>query len=75
MMRLRNTAHNLGKREKKMIPAIGLMIGAYVITRMLDILAGEKKNWIKGAAVVTILVALISVIDILNAGSRVSALN
>lgn len=58
-----------------MIPAIGLMIGAYVITRMLDILADEKKNWIKGAAVATILVTLVSVIDILNAGSRVSALN
>jgi hypothetical protein len=47
------------------------MIGFYIITRMLDLLSGEKKAWIKVFGCVTILVALFSMVDIMNAGSRV----
>lgn len=56
-----------------MIPAIGLMIGAYIITRMLELLSGDKKLWVKGFGVITILVTLVSLIDLLNAGSRAGA--
>jgi glycopeptide antibiotics resistance protein len=53
-----------------MIPAIGIMVGAYIITRMMEILAkAESKNVTKVFSVVTILVTLVSVVDLLNAGS------
>jgi hypothetical protein len=56
-----------------MFPAFGAMVGIYIITRMLDLLSGEKKTVIKVFACITIVVTLISVIDILNAGSRAAA--
>jgi hypothetical protein len=56
-----------------MFPAFGVMIGVYIITRMLDMLSGEKKTVIKVFACITIVLTLISVVDILNAGSRASA--
>lgn len=53
-----------------MIPAIGLMIGAYIITRMFEIFAKKDAHMaVKGFAVVTVLITLVSVVDILNAGS------
>lgn len=55
-----------------MIPSISVMIGAYIVTRMFEILAKtESKTVVKVFAVITILVVIVSVIDILNAGSRV----
>jgi hypothetical protein len=57
-----------------MIPAIGAMIGAYIITRMLDILTTDKKAVIKVFACLTIIVTLFGVIDIMNAGTRVAGL-
>lgn len=57
-----------------MIPAIGLMIGAYIITRMLDLLgAADKRPAIKVFGVLTILVTIVSIVDILNAGSRAAS--
>lgn len=57
--------------KENMLPAIGVMIGAYIITRMLDLLSStEKKTWVKIFGVMTILITLVSVIDLLNAGSR-----
>ncbi|MDN4052520.1 hypothetical protein QPK32_05495 [Massilia sp. YIM B02763] len=57
-----------------MIPAIGLMIGAYIITRMLDLLAGvDKKPAVKLFGVLTILVTMFCVYDVMNAGSKVAA--
>lgn len=58
-----------------MIPALGVMIGAYIITRMLDLLTTDKKTVIKVFACLTIIVTLFSVVDILNAGSRVAGLS
>lgn len=53
-----------------MIPAIGVMIAAYIVTRMMEILAKtESRKVIKAFAVITILLTLISVVDILSAGS------
>jgi len=57
-----------------MIPALGTMIGAYIITRMLDLLTNDKKTVIKVFACLTIIVTLFGIIDILNAGSRVAGL-
>lgn len=57
--------------KANMIPAIGLMVGFYIITRMLDLLSGDKKIWVKVFGVITILVTLVSLIDLLNAGSHV----
>lgn len=54
-----------------MIPAIAVMIGAYIFTRMVELLTlPEPKLLVKIFAVVTILITVISVIDVLNAGSR-----
>jgi chemotaxis receptor (MCP) glutamine deamidase CheD len=57
-----------------MVPAIGVMIAAYIITRMLEMLASEGKMVIKVFGCATILVTLVSVVDILNAGSHVAGL-
>ncbi len=55
-----------------MIPAIGLMIGAYIVTRMFDLMAkAETHKAVKVFAVLTVLITLVSVVDILNAGSSV----
>jgi hypothetical protein len=56
-----------------MIPTIGTMIGAYIITRMLDLLSSDKKTIIKVFGVITILVTLLGIIDLLNSGSRAAA--
>ena len=56
-----------------MIPAIGLMIGAYVFTRMVSFLTrrGDMAESIivKVLAVIAILVTVISVADLLMGGS------
>jgi hypothetical protein len=57
-----------------MIPALGTMIAAYIITRMLDLLATDKKTVIKVFACVTILLTLVSIVDIINTGSRMAGL-
>jgi hypothetical protein len=46
------------------------MIGFYIITRMIDLLSTEKKTVVKIFGCVTILVTLVSMADILNAGTR-----
>lgn len=48
------------------------MVGAYIITRMLDLLSGEKKTIIKVFACITIIVTLISAIDIMGSGARLA---
>ena len=52
-----------------MIPDIGLMIGAYIIVRMVSFLSrrdqGAESVLVKILAVITILVVLISVGDLL----------
>lgn len=54
-----------------MIPALGVMIGAYIFTRMLEmILAKDNGVALKVFAVLTILITLVSVVDIMNAGTR-----
>jgi len=48
------------------------MIGAYIVTRMFDLMAkAETHKVVKVFAVVTVLITLVSVVDILNAGSSV----
>lgn len=68
-----HTAHFDAALKATMIPAIGLMIGFYIITRMLELLASDKKMWVKVFGVITILVTLVSLIDLLSAGSRAGA--
>jgi hypothetical protein len=55
-----------------MIPAIGAMIGIYIITRMLEMLSKQRPMPVKVFGVITILVTLVAVVDIFNAGSRVA---
>ena len=58
-----------------MIPAIGMMIGAYIVTRMLELMVNpDSKTVVKVFAVITIVVTIISQIDILNAGSSIPRL-
>jgi len=54
-----------------MIPTIGIMIGAYIITRMIEIICRSDRNvFVKAVSVVTILVAIVSIVDLVNAGTR-----
>ena len=59
-----------------MIPAIGLMIGAYIFTRMIELLAGSSKSGqvlVKIFAVLTMLITVVSVFDLVMSGSNVPA--
>jgi hypothetical protein len=58
-----------------MAPAIGIMIAAYIITRMLEMISGEVKTIVKVFCCATILVCLVSVVNIMNAGSQLARLN
>jgi hypothetical protein len=54
-----------------MIPDIGLMIGAYVFTRMLQLqFDPEEGTFVKMLGVVTMIVVAICVIDLMSHGSR-----
>ncbi|MGE8656139.1 MAG: hypothetical protein ACN6O8_05250 [Achromobacter sp.] len=56
-----------------MIPAIGLMVGAYIVTRMTATLTrpGTSKV-VKVLAILTIAVALISCLDLLTSSATLS---
>ncbi|AZR93907.1 hypothetical protein BBB39_09090 [Bordetella trematum] len=55
-----------------MIPAIGVMIAAYIITRMVASLTKPDVNKVaKVLAVLTIVVTVISVMDLMSASSSV----
>jgi hypothetical protein len=59
-----------------MIPAIGLMIGAYIFTRMTELLAGQNKSAqvvTKIFAVLTMLITAISVLGLITSGSTMPA--
>lgn len=65
-----------------MIPALSTIVGAYVMTRCLEMILrdGEGKMGqssravVAISAIITVLVSVISLIDIYSAGSRVSGL-
>ena len=50
------------------------MIGVYIITRMLDLLAADKHSVIKGFAVASMLITIFCLIALLRAGSAVDGL-
>lgn len=54
-----------------MIPTIGFMMGAYIITRMFDVMArGERPHpVVLGAAVLTVLIALTGMFELYSAAS------
>lgn len=53
-----------------MIQAIGVMIGAYIITRMFELMAKVDQNSaVKAFAVVTVLVTLGAILVVLVAGA------
>ena len=56
-----------------MIPALSLMIGMYIITRMFEILLKDDTNiFVKVIGLITVAVALFSLYDILIAGAKVA---
>ena len=56
-----------------MIPALSLMIGMYIITRMLEILLKDDTNtFVKVIGLITVVITLISLFDILIKGASVS---
>lgn len=56
-----------------MIPAIGLMVGLYIIVRMIELIGmPDRGRFLKISAGVTILVTIISIVDILSKGSSVA---
>ena len=57
-----------------MIPVLSVMIGAYIITRMLELVASDKHTIVKTAAAITILVSVFCVMFILNAGASLGSL-
>jgi len=58
-----------------MIPEIGVMIGAYIITRMLSYIFGTGERKEKGLVIVfagiTIVITVIVIIDLLMRGSSI----
>jgi hypothetical protein len=57
-----------------MIPDIGLMVAAYIVTRMVRILASQSETRVAQVfAVVTILVAIVVSIDLIRGSSTLSA--
>ncbi|CAB3692046.1 MAG: hypothetical protein ACWGIK_02985 [Achromobacter pulmonis] len=57
-----------------MIPAIGLMVGAYIVTRMTATLTqpGTSKV-VKVLAIITIVVALVSCLELLTSSAAISS--
>jgi hypothetical protein len=55
-----------------MIPAIGLMIGFYVITRCLEMFRPEASFMVRTMAVVTVIVSAVSMYALVDAGSAVN---
>ena len=57
-----------------MIPDIGVMIGAYILTRMLSILTRKDANagagLVKGFAYTTMLITIISMISLVMGGVK-----
>ena len=58
-----------------MIPDIGLMIGVYIITRMISFLSrkGDRAEslLVKGLAIITILITSICIVDLLMKGATI----
>lgn len=57
-----------------MIPTIGVMMAAYIFTRMVELLASEGKTIVKVFAVITLLIACVGAVDLLNSGSSIPAM-
>jgi len=57
-----------------MIPAIALMVGAYIITRMVAIIADKEETSILSTifAAITILISLYCIYTVFSAGAEVS---
>jgi hypothetical protein len=53
-----------------MIPAIGVMIGCYIITRMAQVLLGSEQEWARGVsmllAAITILVTALMMAQLIT---------
>ena len=58
-----------------MIPDIGLMVGIYIITRMISFLSrkGDRAEslLVKGLAIITILITSICIVDLLMKGATI----
>lgn len=57
-----------------MIATIGIMMGTYIVTRMLSIVFNKwskGENFVRVAAVITIIVAIFGIIDLLTTGVSV----
>jgi len=54
-----------------MIPTIGTMVGFYIITRMIEAFQkNTESKFLRFMAGLTIFIAIVSIIDLLNAGSK-----
>jgi len=51
-----------------MISMIGIMIGAYIITRMVELLGGSEKKITRGLALVTLVVAILGILVLMIRG-------
>ena len=57
-----------------MIPVIGIMVGAYIVTRMTAMLTRPDTNKIvKALSIVTIAIALLSCLELFTSGVAMSA--
>jgi len=67
----RITACHFADKGEKMIPAIGVMVGVYIITRMIELISRSDRHvFVKVVSAITILVTIVSIVDLLNAGTR-----
>lgn len=62
------------EKELSMVPSIGIMIGCYIITRMLSFLSRKgdraESGLTKAFAVITILITLLIMVDLFTSGSQ-----
>jgi hypothetical protein len=61
-------------RDSLMIPDIGIMIGAYIITRMISFLTRKEERAespvVKVLAVITTIITVIVIIDLFSKGTN-----
>ena len=56
-----------------MIPEIGVMVGLYIVTRMVEMMAGQNRLGVTSVRVfggVTVIVAVFTMIDLISRGTQ-----
>jgi hypothetical protein len=58
-----------GKGGSEMIPDIGMMIGGYIVVRMIDVLYAENKQVRQGFALAVLILTVVFLLDLMVKGA------